>query len=188
MPASFLPAVALAVVFTALSTPRVARALTVGWPVAALLVQSVGIVLAATLSPIPPAVTDAVPGWCDTSRVGPLPASELLSLSEATLNVALFVPLGAMVAFVPRRRDRLAVAAGAAALPVALEATQLLVPALGRSCQTADVFDNSTGLLVGLGLGATSTAIARVLRTARPGPRGRDRADGPSDRGSGSAV
>ena len=38
----------------------------------------------------------------------------------------------------------------AIALPFAIEAVQFAVTPLGRACQSADVVDNLTGLLVGL--------------------------------------
>ncbi len=50
----------------------------------------------------------------------------------------------------------------AIALPVAIETTQLVIPALERGCQSADVFDNLTGLVIGLVLGT----LARLLTAA----------------------
>ena len=45
------------------------------------------------------------------------------------------------------------VVVAAIALPFAIEATQLLVPLLGRGCESADVVDNLIGLAIGLAIG-----------------------------------
>jgi hypothetical protein len=51
--------------------------------------------------------------------------------------------------------------------PFAIETAQLLLPVLGRGCQSADVFDNLTGLVLGGLIGAG----ARILGAGMaPGP------------------
>ena len=57
---------------------------------------------------------------------------------------------------------------GALLLPFAIEITQLLVHVLGRGCQSTDLIDNLTGLVLGLAAGAV---IGRVA----PGAAGRHR-------------
>ena len=52
----------------------------------------------------------------------------------------------------------------AIASPFLIETTQLVLPILGRGCQSADVFDNLTGLLIGAVIGAG----ARILVGAAP--------------------
>lgn len=60
--------------------------------------------------------------------------------------------------------------AAAVALPFVIEATQLLVPSLGRACESADVVDNLTGLVLGLAAGAVVARFAPTLgRPSEPG-------------------
>src|SRR4051794_41824388 len=96
------------------------------------------------------------PGICVTARWWPASLAELTSVSGASLNVVLFVPLGLALGLLPRSRRKAAVVAGAVLLPVAIETVQYLVPALGRYCDTADGVDNPTRLAGG--------ALPRPLR------------------------
>jgi len=105
---------------------------------------------------------------CDLSRLGLAPLDELLEPSEASLNALMFIPLGAMIGLVPRSRRKAAVVIAAIALPFAIETIQLLVPALDRACESADVVDNLTGLVIGLGGGSVAGWLAAaVYRRAR---------------------
>ncbi len=78
-------------------------------------------------------------------------------MNDTSLNYVLFIQLGVPLGLLPRSRRALGLVIVAFALPWAIEATQLLVPVLGRGCQSADVVDNSLGLL--LGLGVTMVAV-----------------------------
>ena len=114
-----------------------------------------GMIVSATLTPLRGQLNFAVVGGtCDLSRIGLAPLNELLHIDDTSLNILLFIPLGIAIGLVegPRRKAVLIVVA--IAVPFVIETTQLLVPALERGCQSADVFDNLTGLAVGLGLGA----------------------------------
>jgi glycopeptide antibiotics resistance protein len=82
-------------------------------------------------------------------------------------NVLLFIPLGAAIAFVPRSRRKVLLVAGGLTVPFVIEGLQLLVPALGRGCESADVFDNLLGLVIGLVLGAVTAWLLRDRRTRR---------------------
>ena len=53
-------------------------------------------------------------------------------------------------------------------LPASIELIQLLVPPLGRECQSADVIDNLTGLVVGLAAGVVARLLAGMLDRLLP--------------------
>jgi glycopeptide antibiotics resistance protein len=143
----FVPGLALSVVLALVFGSMVGRWLRAPFVVAFVLILSAGAVVSATLTPIP-GPTEPF-GSCDLGRVGLAPLSTLVRLNEVSLNVLLFVPLGVAVALLPRSRRGLAVTALALASPVLIEAMQAVVPVLGRGCQSSDVIDNVTGLLVG---------------------------------------
>ncbi|WP_051222669.1 VanZ family protein [Agrococcus lahaulensis] len=111
-------------------------------------------VLAATLSP---SGRELEPGCV-------LAVEARLTAPEPLANVVLTVPL-AMLVGVASRRPALG-AAVAAALAVAIEALQALVPALGRSCAVDDALANGIGAVLGALLAFAALAIAR---RARPG-------------------
>ncbi len=69
-----------------------------------------------------------------------------------------------MTAFVPGWRRRATLLAIAGLAPIAIEASQLLVTPLHRACQSADVFDNVTGLFVGFAIGSILAATLVALR------------------------
>ena len=85
-----------------------------------------------------------------------MPLAELMAVSQndSLLNVVLFVPLGVVVGLAPRTTRKAAFILAAGLLPFVIESTQLLVPALARACESADVFDNLTGLTLGLVTGS----------------------------------
>lgn len=122
------------------------------------MVTAVGIIVAATLTPSRDALDFGASATrsCDVAMRGTGPLEDLLAFSDATLNILLFLPLGAAVGMLPRTRRLGVILVGAIALPFAIELLQLWLPALDRACQTADLFDN----LIGLTLGAT---VIRML-------------------------
>lgn len=166
-----LLAIALSMTVVAALTigPRLARRLGTVDEVGALLVFGVGFVLTWTVLPDADAL-DGIPGdgVCDTSRIGLIPLRDLVRLNEYSLNVALFVPLGIAVGLLPARRASLAIAVGAASLTFVVETVQLLVTALGRGCQTADLFDNLLGLAIGIVIGLLLRPLLRRWRPAVP--------------------
>jgi hypothetical protein len=133
-----------------------ARRLGTGTFEAWLLLASIGLILAATLSPRPLGLESHVSGiaTCDLSRVGPASLATYLRFADPTLNVLLFIPLGVLIGQLDRDQHRGRLVAGAAMLPIAIELIQALVIPLGRACQGGDVFDNLAGLTVGLVIGA----------------------------------
>ncbi len=167
-----VPGCVLAFVVSTLASGPVARWLGVRRPVAWVLLMSVGVILAGTMSPLGAGrgLDPSHPGSCDLSRIG-LPAlAQLRWPSDVVGNILMFIPLGFAIALVPRSRRKAAVLAAAVALPFLIEATQLVVVSLGRACESADIVDNLTGLVIGLAAGAVvAWLVPRVRRPVQPG-------------------
>jgi VanZ like family len=130
-----------------------------------LLAASVVLILAFTLTPGRGEFVQPAAFTCDLSRIGPASIATYLSINNVSLNVALFVPLGAAIAVLPGSRRRTALVVLAACMPFAIEAIQSALPDLGRTCQTGDLFDNLAGLVVGLGAGAAALGLPRAIRS-----------------------
>jgi hypothetical protein len=128
--------------------------------IAGLLLLGFALVFSATLVPTAAAL-EGVPsdGVCDTSRIGIAPIEELTSVNTSSLNVLLFMPLGVAVGLLPWSRAAAVAALAAASLTFIVEAIQLLVPVLGRGCQTADLVDNLMGLAIGLAIGLSARLV-----------------------------
>jgi hypothetical protein len=159
----FLPGMVVSIVIGYVANGRIARALGVGRILAYSLVFSAMLILSATLTPggDPP---HHAPGSCDFSRLGPAPIAAILTIGDPSLNVFLFVPLGAALGLLPRSRRKAGLLVAAMALPFAIETIQLLAVPLDRACQSADVADNLTGLAIGLVVGTLAGAAAVHLR------------------------
>jgi glycopeptide antibiotics resistance protein len=137
---------------------RLGRALGASSAVGWVLVLGLGLIASATLTPLRSGLeldTTGI-GTCDLSRFGIAPLQQLLRISDQSLNVLLFIPLGLAIGFVPGSRRKRVLAGLAVLSPIAIESAQWLLPILGRGCQSGDVFDNLTGLLLGwlIGTGA----------------------------------
>jgi VanZ like family len=141
---------------------RVASWLGTTRPVAAVIVVALVVILAATLAPPgrSPAVETVAPGTCDLSRIG-FPSPAQLFARDVAGNVLAFIPLGFAIGLVPRSRRKGMVLIGAVALPFLIEAIQLLATPLGRLCQSGDVMDNLTGLVIGLAAAAVFVGLRR---------------------------
>jgi glycopeptide antibiotics resistance protein len=167
----FLPGLAVTIVVAAIGYRAVARRLGIGRAHGFLLLFGVGVIVSATLFPNVlhlPAIGYAFPAWsCDLSRLRPSPG-EFLEAGEATANMLLFLPLGIAIGLLPGR-SRWPAAAVAIASPFLIELIQAGLPALERRCQTADIADNLTGLLVGLAVGAVTAWIVARRRAAGAG-------------------
>jgi len=154
--ASILLGVVVALVLALVLCGWAARRLGTGTVEAWLFLASIGVILAATLAPMPLGLGSNLSGTptCDLSRVGPASLATYLRFLDPTLNVLLFIPLGFLIGQLdrPSHRGRLVVAA--AMLPLGIELVQALVVPLGRACQGGDVFDNLAGLIVGLVIGS----------------------------------
>jgi hypothetical protein len=162
-----LPGIVISVVAALVFARPVAQVLGSSRNVAGLLIFSLGLIAAATLTPDGAALFDGrvSTGQCDTSRTGLPPLRAFLRPNEASLNVLLFIPLGIAVALLPRTRRSFVVAVSAIALTFVIETLQLVLPALGRGCQTADLVDNLLGLAIGAIVGLVLERVARGLRT-----------------------
>jgi glycopeptide antibiotics resistance protein len=160
------PGLALALVLSVLLTPVVARRLRIARIHAWLLLISLGVILALTLTPSRAAVELGVQGTigCDLSRIGPGSWSTYARIDDPILNVLVFIPLGISIGLLPPSRTRRWLFVGAFLLPVAIETTQALVVALDRACQGGDVFDNLAGLVIGLALGLGGGLLWRWAR------------------------
>ena len=166
-----IPGCLVALVVSTLASGRTAHWLGCSRPLAWLLLMSLGVILAGTLTPLAAgsALERSHPGSCDLSRVGPPSLLQLQGPGDALGNILMFVPLGFVIAVLPRSRRKAAVLLCAAALPFVIEVTQLLLLPLGRACESADVVDNLTGLVIGLAAGAVVSGLALpIRRTPRP--------------------
>jgi glycopeptide antibiotics resistance protein len=153
-----LPGIAIALVVSIVASGAVGRTLRVRRPVGWVLVLSLGVILAATMTPQWEALAFGAQGSssCDFSRIGLASLTDYLRFGDTSGNVLMFVPLGAAIAFVPRSRRMAVVLIAAIVLPFAIEITQLLLPVLDRACESADVVDNLTGLAIGIGGGVVA--------------------------------
>ena len=159
----FLPGIVVSVALALVLSHPVARRLRVSRTMATLLLVSFGVILAATVTPSREAVQSGTLGAarCDLSRIGLAAWTDYTQVNDTSLNVLLFVPLGAFIGLLPRSPYRAPIVIAAIALPFAVEVFQLVVTPLGRACQSADVFDNLLGLSLGLGVGLTAAWIGR---------------------------
>jgi glycopeptide antibiotics resistance protein len=162
----FLPIFVGFVVGGVLLARPLARRLGTRASVTFLFVISVGLIVATTLTPHVTAFAGEPldSKACDIRRTGLIPLEVLLRVNESSLNVLLFIPLGLAVSLLPAGRTRMWLLVGALAMPFLVELIQLSLPMLGRGCQSADIFDNVTGVVIGLAMGLGATAIGRRLR------------------------
>ena len=173
-----------AVVAIVLGGP-LARRLRTATPVGFLLLFGFGLIASATLTPSRDALRFGAlgSGACDLTRIGPVPLADLFHFQDPAFNVALYVPLGIAIGMLPGGWARRWLIVAGLLLAPAIELTQLLVRPLGRACQTSDMSDNVTGLLIGLVAG---WLIARAigLGAARPGqPSAGDASSAPATDG-----
>lgn len=149
----FVPGLLVSVLVALAVGGHVAGRLRVNRTTAVLLVISLGVVLAATVTPSREALIGAVPpvpARCDMSRFWLAPLSAYGRVSDTSLNVLLFVPLGALIGLTPPSPYRWPIILAAIALPFVIEGFQLIAAPLGRACQSGDVVDNLAGLVLGL--------------------------------------
>jgi glycopeptide antibiotics resistance protein len=160
----FLPGTALFTLIGLLVARPLARWLQTHPVIAWGLVVSFGIVVSATLTPLRGVFNFAATGGaCDFSRIGLAPLDDLGEINDTTLNILMVIPLGIALGLLGRSGRMALLIAAAVALPFVIETTQLLIPALERGCQSADVFDNLTGLAIGLAIGALASLLAGAL-------------------------
>lgn len=165
-----LPGVILALVLAFVLRTWVARRIGTGRIAAWMLLASLGVVLAITLTPSREALSMGASGpvTCDLSRLGPASLATYLRRDDPFLNVLMLIPLGVVIGQLDRDQHRRALALAAFLLPVAIEVTQAVVVPLGRACQGGDVFDNVAGLAIGLAIGAAWGVLRSRLRENPP--------------------
>jgi len=161
----FVPGVAVSLLLAIVLARSAARVLRTRAALAFLVILSIGMIVSATLSPLIGALEEGIgsTGSCDLGRVGLAALSTYFHVNDFSLNVLLFIPLGLCLPFLPRSRRTLTVALAAFAMPFAIEITQMLVPVLGRGCQSGDVSDNLFGLVLGMVAGAILSHLTRLL-------------------------
>ncbi len=171
----FWPGVIVSIGLSIAFGRRVGRALGTSRTVATVLMLGGGLIASATLTPSREALTQGAvgTGMCDLGRLGLASVGELLRFGDPTFNLLLFVPLGWAIGFIPASRWKFALILGAFALPFAIETIQLLATGLGRGCQSSDVADNLTGLIIGLVIGVVAgrlvpSAMRRNLERSVP--------------------
>ena len=165
----FWPGVALALPLTLVCARPLAHALRIRPWLAWLLAYAVAIILVATLTPIlrRPGAAIAVLYRCDLSRLSLATPADLGRINDISLNIALFIPLGLAIAWLPSSPRKVGIAFAAVVAPFAIEILQALLPALARGCQSGDVIDNLTGLAIGLVAGSAVGWLATRLVTRR---------------------
>ena len=147
----FWPTAGLVLVFAAGLAGWLGRVLVTSRSSAFLLLASLGVILAATITPsIAAFVPVDRPGGCILGQFDLPPLSLLLYPNETSLNVALFAPLGIACGLLRRWWQVAVTSVLAVGVPFGIEMIQYEVPPLGRVCSTADVAANLTGLTVGL--------------------------------------
>lgn len=166
----FVPGFVISVVVGLVASRPVGRWLGARPTLVWVLLASLGTIIAATLTPVHESAEfefgGAGVGVCDFSRLGPAPLTALRTLNDISLNVLLFLPFGATIGLLRGGRPKAFVILGAVALPFAIEAIQLVATSLHRGCQSADVADNLTGLVVGFIIGEAVRRAA--VRTVAP--------------------
>ncbi len=144
-----VPAALTAVIGAALLAQPVARRTGNTTAAAFLLLASLGVIVGLTLTPS----RDLPHQWtCDPALIGPTFA-DLTTVTDRSLNVLLFVPLGIAVVAI-RTRYRLAWLLLAAAVAPLIELSQLIATPLQRTCQAIDLIDNELGLVIGVTVAA----------------------------------
>ncbi len=162
----FVPGLALSMTIALFASRPVGKLLGVRRRLAWLILVGFGVIVSATLTPLRGAIAlEAIgTGTCDLSRIGLARIADLVRLNDTSLNVALFIPLGIAIGLVRPTRSRAALILASIALPFGIETIQLVAPILDRGCQSADIVDNLTGLLVGLVIGTLLRFLGSGIR------------------------
>jgi VanZ like family len=158
----FVPGALITIVIGFIANGLVSKALYISRGLALGIIICLGLILSATLTVGGDDLNHGANSMmsCDFTRLEPAPLAELLTVNETSLNIFLFVPFGMVIGLIPRSPRRASILAAVFALPFGLETIQLLMPAMNRTCQSADVIDNLFGLLAGL----VSGMVTRLLK------------------------
>ena len=107
---------------------------------------------------------------CSWDLGGPAPDGFWIFASgQRLLNTVLFIPSGVLLVIVATRWRHawLTVPLGLVALAAysaAIEWTQLVLARIDRACDVTDVVDNTTGAVIGVGVGLLLVGTRRLLR------------------------
>jgi hypothetical protein len=166
-----LPVSAVALAVSVAASGVVGRWLRIHRLLAVLLVTSLGVVLAGTLSPLatPDVVPPGTPRTCDLTRTWLATPMDLAMGNDVVVNILMLMPLGFAIGAVPFSARKVALILAGIALPFVIEWLQLVVVVLGRGCQAADVVDNLTGLFIGLLAGVPFSLLQAPVRRAPNG-------------------
>lgn len=162
-----LPGLVAALVLSLILSPLAGRRLSIRPLHAWLLLISLGVILAVTLTPSRAAFGSGSVGivGCDLSRIGPAGFEVYARRGDPILNVLMFMPLGLAIGFLPSMPARRRLLVAAFLLPLAVEATQAVVVVLDRACQGGDLFDNAVGLCLGLAAGSAARVAWQQTRS-----------------------
>ncbi len=156
--------VAASILIATFAAGQLGRRLSIGTGLAWFFLMSLGGIASLTLTPGLEAFVEVHGRGCDLSLAGAPTFDNIRTINETSLNIALFVPLGASIALMSRSPMKPVLAAGVLALPLAIEGFQFAVPAFARQCQGGDIAANLTGLIVGLVIGSTVGAVVGAVR------------------------
>lgn len=128
------------------------------------LVAALGAILVITITPSAWGNPWSAGGSCDLGIRSPLETAQLLSeFNQRTANVLLFIPLGFCSVFARRPLAAAGLVMCGFALPVGIELVQYSITSLGRSCDSADLLDNTMGMAVGVLLGLTCRIVFTLV-------------------------
>lgn len=167
----FWPGLAFTIGLAFLLTARTARSIGSARIFAFGLILSLGLIASATLTPSRAAVLYGVPGMgtCDLSQLDRPSLRQMFRFDETGLNVLLFVPLGVTVGFASSPRRLVALLGASLALPCVIEAVQMVATPLDRACQSSDVINNVSGVLVGFVPALLTSAAIKAGRVIAAG-------------------
>jgi glycopeptide antibiotics resistance protein len=151
----FWPGIAISIVVGVAFSPTLARVLKIRRLLALLLILSFGLIVSATLTPSREALRFGAvgSGSCDLTRIGIAPIADIFGFGDPTFNILLYVPLGVAIGLLPTNRRKVGFILAACVMPVVIELIQMQAIVLDRACQSSDIADNLTGLVVGLVIG-----------------------------------
>ena len=132
-----------------------------------LLTMTIGIVAVVTLTP---SADGGAWGRSNVMRldVTRVPLEDLVTVTERSLNVLLFVPLAFAAMMIRRRTARRWVMGAVWLSPIAIELTQYAMPSLGRSgFLLDDALLNLLGVAIGVTIALVVRAAGRTLRRMR---------------------
>lgn len=157
----FIPGAFIALAIAVTLNGWISKLLHIGRMLAASIIICLGVIVSATLTTGSESAFFESSNYisCDLTRISLIPLHTLLTFNESSLNIILFIPLGLVIGLLPKSTCKTLVLAFAFILPFIIEIIQFSIPEINRTCQSADVVDN----LSGLGIGLILTVITRQV-------------------------